>query len=116
MIFIIIDGRFKPSHYNSFDNIIISADHVARFFGCQLVCAIKGLPSIDEYWSTREALDAVGTAKESMPHSAFSDMQRCMHFADDWVENEGEVWNDYYSNEKVDLPTEVAHHRRKFAC
>jgi hypothetical protein len=41
---------------------------------------------------------------------AFSDMQWCMHFAEDWEENEGDVWNNYYTDEKVDSPTEVAHH------
>ena len=77
MIFIIIDGTFKPSHCDPFDEIIISVDHVARFFGCQLVRAIKGLLSVDSCWSTRKALDAVETAKESMPCGAFSDSGAC---------------------------------------
>jgi len=45
-----------------------------------------------------------------MPRSAFSGMQWCMHFADDWEEKEGDVWNNHYTDEKVDLPTEVVHH------
>ena len=41
MICIIIDGTFKPSHYDRLDEIIFSADHVARFFGCQLDACYK---------------------------------------------------------------------------
>jgi hypothetical protein len=93
----------------------ISVDNVAHFFGCQLVRGIKGLPSVNDCWSTRKALDAVGTAKNSMFHGAFSDMHRCMHFADNWEETEGDVWKDYFTDVKVELPTEVAHHRCKFA-
>ncbi len=74
------------------------------------VRAIKGLPSVNYCRSIRKALDAVGTVKESMLCGAFSDMQWCMHFAEDWEENEGDVWNNYYTDEKVDSPTEVAHH------
>jgi hypothetical protein len=51
---------------------------------------MKGLPSIDNCWSTHESLDAVGTAKESMPSDAFYDMMQCMHFADDWEDEAGD--------------------------
>ena len=56
----------------------------------------------------------VGTAKESMPHGAFSDMQRCMHFADEWEEDK-EIWDDFFCDVKVESLVDVAHHRRKFA-
>ena len=115
MIFIVRNGLFKPNHFDPFDEKHISADHVAHFFGCQLAWAIKGLPSVNNCWSTCEALDAFGTAKESMPCGAFSDMQQCRHFADDWEEKEGDVWNDYLTDVKVELPTEVAHHCCKLA-
>lgn len=101
--------------HDPLDEKYIAADHVARFFGCQLVRTIKGLPSIDDCWSTREALDAVGTAKESMPRSAFVDMHRCMHFADDWDEEDGDIWTDSFADGKVESPAECAWHRRKFA-
>ena len=114
MIHIMKDMAFKPSHFDPYDEKHIKADHVTRFFGCQLVRAIKGLPSVKDCWSTRESLDAVGTAKESLPRGAFTDMQRCMHFADDWEEEE-EAWNDYFTDVKVESPLDVAHHRRKFA-
>jgi len=75
MIHIMKDELFLLAYFDPMDEKYIQADEVTRFFGCQLVHAIKGLPSVDHCWSTREALDAVGTAKESMPCSAFSDMQ-----------------------------------------
>ncbi len=76
---------------------------------------ITGLPSVKDCWSTCKTLDAVGTAKESMPCGAFSDMQRCMHFADDWEEKEGDVWNNYFTDVKIELQTEVEHHHCRFA-
>ena len=75
MIHIMKDESFTPSHFYPMDEKYIQADQVACFFGCQLVRVIKGLPSVDDCWSTREALDAVRTAKESMPCGVFSDMQ-----------------------------------------
>jgi hypothetical protein len=106
---------FRPEHYDPFDEGYTMADHVARFFGCQLVHAIKGLPSVNDCWSTRELLNAIGMAKESMPCGAFSDMQWCMHFADDWDEEDGDVWEDNFVEAKVDSPIDVAHHRQKFS-
>ena len=38
-----------------------------------------------------------------------------MHFADDWEEEDKEDWDDYFGDVKIELPTDVAHHRRKFA-
>jgi len=114
MMHIMKDNSFSPMYFDPMDEKYIQPDHVARFFGCQLVRAIKGLPSVKDCWSTRESLDAVGTAKESMPWGAFSDMQRCMHFADDWEEVK-EVWDDYFTDVKIELPSDVAHHRHKFA-
>lgn len=52
-----------------------------------------------------------------MPRSAFEDMHRCMHFSDDWDEEEGgEVppWELTYADEKFEPSPEVANHRRKF--
>jgi hypothetical protein len=82
---IVRNREYKPERYNPFDRKLITADNVARFFGCQLAHAIKGLPLVMNCWSMRESLNAIGTVKESMPRGAFSDMQQCMHFADDWV-------------------------------
>lgn len=78
----LIAGRMRKymihimkAYFDPMDEKYIQADQVACFFGCQLVRVIKGLPSVDDCWSTREALDAVRTAKESMPCGVFSDMQ-----------------------------------------
>ncbi|KAL3778367.1 hypothetical protein ACHAW5_008310 [Stephanodiscus triporus] len=111
---IIRKRAYRPEHVDPFDRKFITANHVARFFGCQLARAIKGLPSVQQCWSTRESLEAIGTVKESMPCGAFSDMQRCMHFADDWDDDDGEVWDDNFSDKKVDSPIDIAHHRGKF--
>ena len=107
------DDHFLPSHFDPMDEKYIQADHVARFFRCQLVRAIKGLPSVDDCWSTLGALDAVGTAMESMPCRAFSDMKRCMHFADDG-EEEGDAWDDYFTDVKVELLMDMVKHCCKF--
>ena len=77
--------------------------------------AIKGLPLIEDCWSTHEALDAIGTAKESMPGGAFTDMHRCMHFANDWDEEDGDIWVDSFTDSKIESPAECAWHCRKFA-
>ncbi len=114
MIHIIRNDAFKPAHFDPLDEKYITADNIARFLRCQLVQVIMGLPSVDNCWSTREALDAVGTAKKSMPHGAISDMQQCMHFSDNWEEKEGDVWNNCFTDVKVESPTEVVHHQCKF--
>ena len=51
MLRIISVQGFKPCHYDPHDDICIAEDHVTRFFGCQLVLAIKGLPSIEDCWN-----------------------------------------------------------------
>ena len=53
--------------------------------------------------------------KESMPCGAFADMHRCMHFADDWEEEDGDIWTDFFTDSKIESPAECAWHRRKFA-
>jgi hypothetical protein len=111
---IVRNRAYRPEHYKPFDGKFITADNVARFFGCQLARAIKGLSSVMNFWSTLESLNTIGMVKESMPCGAFSDMQRCMHFADDWDEDNGEVWDAYFVDKKVESPIDIAHHCRKF--
>lgn len=48
----------------------------------------EGFPSIEETWSTRESIDHIAPAAESMPKDAYIDMYRCMHFSDDWEADE----------------------------
>ncbi len=115
MIHIIRNRAFKPDHFDPFNENFITADNVACFFGCQLVCLIKVLPSAKDCWNTCKALDAIGTAKGSMPCRVFADMQWCMHFANNWEEEEGDVWANTFNDVKIELPSHVAHHHFKFA-
>jgi hypothetical protein len=115
MIQIIRKRVYKPSYFDLMYEIYITADHVACFIGCQLVYTIIGLMSVDNCWSTRKLLDAVGTAKESMLCNAFYGMMRCMHFMDDWEDEEGDEWDDTYGDAKIESSADVAHHHRKFA-
>jgi hypothetical protein len=106
MIHIINNEGYKPRFYNPQGGITISADHVARFFLCQLCRGRKKMPSIVDCWSTQESLDAIGTVKEAMPLGSFMDMY---HFADDMVEEEGEIWEDSYVDVKHELPRCARH-------
>ncbi|KAL7525437.1 hypothetical protein ACHAXR_001005, partial [Thalassiosira sp. AJA248-18] len=107
--------EYKPRYYNPSQGNTIQADHVARFYGCHMAQMLRGFPSIEETWSTREALDAIGPVKESMPKDAYIDMYRCMHFSDDWDEEDGEVpWESVYGDEKYEPSPQVERHRRKY--
>ncbi len=91
MIEIIRKQAFKPDHYDPFDEKYITAHHIVCFFGCQLVCGIRGLPLVYVCWSTHEALDAIVMAKENMTCGAFLDMQQCIHFANNRGNEVGDV-------------------------
>ena len=105
---------YRPYYYKPDDELFITGDHVARFFGCHIVRMVRGFPSILVTWSTRESLGAVGAVKESMPKDAYLDIHRCMHFSDDWDVEEGVEWDRVYPDPKVEPSPEVARHRRKF--
>ena len=67
-------------------------------------------------YSTTEYFDAVGPVKESMPQDAYKDLLRCMHFSDDWEEDEdGDDWDTLYADTKSAPDPGTAIHRRKFA-
>ena len=91
---------------------VISADDVAHFFGCQLAWSLRGNTSIKRIWSTRELLDTIGTCMECMPKNAFQDIYTCLHFDDDWDDNE---WGDVYADEKRCNPKGTAHHHGKLS-
>ena len=119
MIHIMRTKGYKPKYYNptpveECNKVTIDADHVARFFGCQMARMLRGFPSIEETWSTRESLDAVGSVKDCMPQDAFKDIHRCMHFSDDWELEEDETWEDIYPDAQHEPSSDVAKHRRKF--
>ena len=103
----------KPRYYDTPSNHIILAEHVCRFFGCQSARILCGFLSIDKTWSARKSLDAIGTVKESMPKVSFRDLYRCIHFTDDWGEEEGDESNNIYLDENH-TSSELAWHHRKF--
>ncbi|KAL7527968.1 hypothetical protein ACHAXR_007787 [Thalassiosira sp. AJA248-18] len=115
MVYIQCAKDFKPKYYDPTKGNTIQPNDVARFYGCHLARMLRGVPSIDETWSTRESLDAVGAVKDSMPKDAYIDMYRCMHFSDDWEEEDGEVpWESIYADEKYEPSPQVERHRRKY--
>jgi hypothetical protein len=98
MLHSIKDKGRTPLYYRPADGKDISADDVARFFGCQLARSLRGNPSIQRTWSTRELLDAIGTCMECMPKNAFQDIYTCLHFDDNW--DGGDEWDDMYADSK----------------
>ena len=118
MLHIIRTKDYKPKYYDPTKERVIETHHVARFFGVHLARMIRGFPSINDTWSTREPLKHVSTAVESMPKNAYIDMYRCMHFSDDWEESQdgnGETyWEDLYQDAKFGSSPDVEHHRRKY--
>ena len=98
MLYIIRAKQFTPRYFNPAEGNVITADNVARFHGCHMGRMLRGFPSVDDTWSTRDSLNAVGAVKDSMPKAAYQDMYRCMHFSDDWEEEDGEEWDDMYAN------------------
>ena len=101
---------WKPHYYNPESNIIILGDHVARFIGVQSARMLHGFPSVEDTWSSWDPLDAVGTAKESMPRAAYQEIACCLHFTDDWEEDEHVNWNDIYVDDKFVPSDNTAHH------
>ncbi len=53
---------------------------------------------MDDSWSTRCPIDAIAPLKECMPCDAFTDLYRCLHFADDF--DDDEEWSDIFFEEK----------------
>jgi hypothetical protein len=67
MLHVISLSHWKPTYFCPAEEKYITAEDVAWFFGCQLARSLRGNPSIERTWSTREALDAIGTCMECMP-------------------------------------------------
>ena len=113
MTYIMEHKGYKPKYYNPSKNVVITGDHVCRFYGICIGRMLSGNRSVEDIWSTRDAFSAVGPIKESMPQDAFKDLCRCMHFADDWEEDD-ERWNEVYADDKEAVTEGTARHRRKF--
>jgi hypothetical protein len=109
-----VQRNWKPRYYKPDEGLIILTDHITRFYGCQLARSNDGFPSIDDSWSTRDPLEAIGPLKECMPRDAFRDMYRCMHFNDDFDEESPDEWSDVYFDKKHSSPA-TERHRKKFS-
>ena len=92
MLHIMDTQLYKPKYYNPDEGYIISGSDVARFYGFLLGCSLSGGGAITDLWSTRDAFSACHPIKERMPQYAFKDLSRCMHFADDW-DDDDEQWD-----------------------
>ncbi len=62
---------WAPCYYCPADGKVIVADDIACFFGCQIARSLRGNPSTNHTWLTREPLDVIGMCMESMPKMAF---------------------------------------------
>ena len=116
MIHLMRSDGYKPRYYSPGPgkNRVITADHVARFFGCHMGRMLRGFPSIGGTWCTRDTIFAVPPVKESMTQDAYKDIYRCMHFSDDWDEEEDIAWDDVYADNKYEPSPDAAKHRKKF--
>ena len=120
MLHIVRNKSYKPKYFNPLIGKKITADHVTRFYGVHIARMIKGFPTIEETWDTRDSLNHVSSAAESMPKDAFIDIYRCMHFSDDWEPNENgedEYWEDIFESsgdERFEPTPDVEKHRRKY--
>ena len=74
MVHLIKTIGWKPYYYNPESDIIILGDHVAWFIGVQSACMLHGFLSVEDTWSSWDPLNAVGTAKESMPRAAYQEI------------------------------------------
>ena len=73
-----VQRNWKPRYYKPDEGLIILTDHIARFYGCQLARSNNGFPSIDNSWSTRDPLEAIGPLKECMARDAFRCIVACI--------------------------------------
>ena len=100
MIFLIRTEGYTPRYYNPAKGKEILGHHVARYFGVEISRMLRGFPSVDETWSTRESLFEIGLCVESMPKAAMYDMSRCIHFTDDSEVEDEEDWDSVYPDKK----------------
>jgi hypothetical protein len=80
---------YKPCHYKLEEDRVVLGSHVAQLFGVQIARILRGFPSIEDTWPTRENLFAIIMAVESIPWAVFQDINQCLHFDDDWDEVDG---------------------------
>ena len=105
---------YTPRHFKPDEGKVITADNTARFYGCLLGRMFDGNPSMNQMFSTRDMFDACEPIKQSMTLDCFKDMVRCLHFSDDWDEDD-EEWDRIYTDAKQEPTEETSPHRRKFS-
>ena len=92
---IMSEKQWKPGYYCPSKGVVSTGNHMCRLYGAMLARAVSGNLSIIGMWDTRSSLRAVGVIQESLTQTAFKDLCRCTHFADDW-EADDERWSDMY--------------------
>ena len=107
--------NYKPRYYKPDANRLITADHVARYYGCLIAKMLAGNPSTKQMFSTRHIFDAVEPVKKSMTLDALKDMIRCLHFSDDWEDGRDEEWDVKYTDTKMEPTESTATHQKKFS-
>ena len=50
-----------------------------------------------------------------MTLDAIKDLTRCLHFADDWEDEEDEEWEQKYNDSKEEAADTTARHQKKFS-
>ena len=108
------DVRCKPRHCRPINGKAITGDHVARFCGVLLGRMFDGNPSMNQMFSTRDMFDACEPVKQSVTLDCFKDLIRCLHFSDDW-DDDDEQWDTLYTDPKQEPGEDTAAHRRKFS-
>ena len=103
--------KFKPRYYKG--DKVITGDHIARFYGCLLAKMLSGTANNTRMFSTRNVFDAVEPVKRCMPLDAIKDLTRCLHYTDDWEEEEDVEWETLYTDPKFEAQDGTAQHRRK---
>jgi hypothetical protein len=89
---------------------VITADHVARFYGATLAKMLMGNQSIEQKNCSREYFNAVIAIQESMPKNALEDLTGCLHYSDDWDVKGNNNWDDVYEDPKVVADESMASH------
>jgi hypothetical protein len=100
---------WTPKYY-TWDKVI-TADHVARFYGACLAKMLMGNRSISQIFCSREFFNAVPPIQASMPKNALEDLTICLHYSDDWECTDN--WDDIYDDPQVRPDATMASHRIK---
>ena len=104
---IIAEDDYQPRYYSPDNGKRIERDHVARFYGVVLGKMFSGGKSVVQMYDSREWFNAVAPVQESMPQDALKDLMRCLHYADDW---DDENWDEVYHDIKQESGDDNAKH------